>query len=471
LGVAPGEETVRLYEQIRDGELEIPTAMPPVPRVPEPTTPPAFLEDSTGGAPYRPPVFVAREQELARLDGFLEAALAGQGRVVFVSGGPGRGKTALLDEFARRAMETHPGLLVASGNCNAYSGVGDPYLPFRDVMGMLTGDVEGRWRAGAIRRDHAGRLWEALPKTAQALLDYGPHLIPALLRGRPLLSRARAAMPQGTPWLERLGERVERRRGRSEGLEQSHLFQQVTNVLRELAEAHPLLLILDDLQWADSASAGLLFHLGRRLEGSRILVAGAYRPEEVALGRQGERHPLEKVLAEFKRAYGDVWLDLAEGEEREGRHFVDAFLETEPNRLDAGFPEALYRHTGGHPLFTIELLRAMQERGDLRQDEEGRWVVGPSLDWDALPARVEAVIEERIGCLAEELRQILMVASVEGEAFTVQVVARVQEIGERVLLRSLSQELEHRHRLVRGQGVQQAGALRLSRYRFAHALF
>ncbi|NIP78802.1 MAG: hypothetical protein GWM90_06220, partial [Gemmatimonadetes bacterium] len=63
-------------------------------------------------------------------------ALAGQGQVVFVTGGPGRGKTALMREFARRAMEVHPDLLVAGGNCNAYSGVGDPYLPFREVLGM-----------------------------------------------------------------------------------------------------------------------------------------------------------------------------------------------------------------------------------------------------------------------------------------------------------------------------------------------
>jgi hypothetical protein len=106
------------------------------------------------------------------------------------------------------------------------------------------------------------------------------------------------------------------------GLEQSAIFHQFTNVLRTLAEAHPLLLMLDDVQWADSASIGLLFHLGRRLEGSRILIACAYRPEEVALERAGEPHPLEKVLAEFKRSFGDVWVDLRRADEMEGRSFV-----------------------------------------------------------------------------------------------------------------------------------------------------
>jgi hypothetical protein len=257
---------------------------------------PRFLLDEGGEHVDQKPVFVARERELAWLNGFLEQALAGQGRVVFVTGGPGRGKTALLDAFARQAMEAHPDLLVASGTCNAYSGVGDAYLPFREALAMLTGEVEVHWAAGAIGRDHALRLWRALPAAVEALLAHGPYVSPALVSGEALLAHAEAACP-GAAWLGRLRERVERRPAAAEGPEQSHLFQQVSNVLHALSQIHPLLLILDDLQWVDRASAGLLFHLGRRLEGSRILIVGAYRPEEVALGvedartRERERHP------------------------------------------------------------------------------------------------------------------------------------------------------------------------------------
>jgi len=242
-------------------------------------------------------------------------------------------------------------------------------------------------------------------------------------------------------------------------------------VLTALAAQQPLLLVLDDLQWADAASINLLFRLGRRIGESRILVVGAYRPDEVALGRRGERHPLEKVLAEFKRYFGDVWVDLGQAEAVEGRQFVDAFLDSEPNRLGEEFRQALSQHTGGHPLFTIELLRDMHERGDLVRDEEGGWMEGPALDWGTLPARVEGVIEERIGRLEEELRDILTVASVEGEDFTVRIVARVQELQERRLLRTLSRELERRHHLVRERGDMQVGRLLLSRYQFTHTLF
>ena len=77
----------------------------------------------------------------------------------------------LIQEFARRAMESHPDLVVAGGNCNAYTGVGDPYLPFAEVLQMLSGDIEARQGpAGTISGQHTRRLRAAFPLTVQALL-------------------------------------------------------------------------------------------------------------------------------------------------------------------------------------------------------------------------------------------------------------------------------------------------------------
>jgi tetratricopeptide (TPR) repeat protein len=139
--------------------------------------------------------------------------------------------------------------------------------------------------------------------------------------------------------------------------------------------------------------------------------------------------------------------------------------------LSEEFGHVLFQRTRGHPLFTIELLRDMQERGALVQDGRGRWLEGPLLDWDELPGRVEGIIEERIGRLEGALRDILSVASVEGQDFTAQVIARVKEIREWELLRVLSQELERRHRLVREREEVKLGRQFLARYQFAHALF
>jgi DNA-binding SARP family transcriptional activator len=480
LAVEPSQETRALYERLSGGETlfqisidatERERVTHPVDRSDLSTHPPAFLDNEMKPREIEESVFVERERELSQLDGFLKKTLAGRGQVAFITGDAGQGKTSLVREFVRRSQETHAELIVASGHCNAHAGIGDPYLPFRDVMDMLTGTVEAKWFAGAITREHARRLWHLLPETVQALIDFGPDLIDVFVPGAALIGQAMAATPGESARLERLKELTVRKQTGPVDLEQSYLFEQYMQVLQSLAARQPLLITLDDLQWADAASISLLFHLGRRMEGSRILIVGAYRPDEVAQGLDGERHPLEKVLGEFKRTFGEIWIDLAEVEEAEARRFVDRLLDTEANGLDEAFRQALFRQTGGHPLFTIELLRAMQARGDLVQDEVRRWVEGPVLDWQVLPARVEAVIEERIGRLDAELREILAVASVEGESFTPEVMARVQGLGRRPLLGLLSQELGKRHRLVRELEEVKAGQHLLSRYQFVHILF
>ncbi len=473
LGVPPHEETTELHRAIQDRQD------PPPPeelrelaaREPEaleaPAGPPPFLE---GEVPVERPVFVAREQELSQLDGHLNAALAGQGKVVFVTGDAGRGKTAILQEFAGRAQAAHLDLVVAGGNCNAYTGVGDPYLPFREVLDLLTGDVEAQWAAGAMTGEQARRLWSTLPATAQALVDVGPDLVDTFVPRAALLERAKQCAPRTADWLTRLHELVEHKplAFGLPSLQQSALNEQYTRVLLSLARQCPLVLLLDDLQWADLGSISLLFHLGRHLRGSRILIVGAYRPEEVAIGRDGERHPLEPMVHEFQRDMGEIIVNLGQAGTRE---FVESLLDSEPNRLGGPFREMLYRQTRGHPLFTVELLRGLQERGDLVQDPEGRWVEGPALDWETLPARVEAVIAERMARLSQPMQAALRVASVEGEVFTAEVVARVQGVEGREVVGHLSSELDRRHRLVRAQAIERLGARRVSRYRFRNYLF
>ncbi len=100
-----------------------------------------------------------------------------------------------------------------------------------------------------------------------------------------------------------------------------------------------------------------------------------------------------------------------------------------------------------------------------------RWVEGAALDWETLPVRVEAVIAERVGRLPERLRDALRVASVEGETFTAEVVARVEEAEERETVRRLSDTLDEKYRLVSAKGILRLDGQRLSRYRFRHILY
>jgi ABC-type oligopeptide transport system substrate-binding subunit/transcriptional regulator with XRE-family HTH domain len=437
---------------------------------------PAFLVRASRNDDRAGTIFIGRERELAELERQLAAALAGNGRVAFVTGEAGDGKTALLATFARRAQSTHAGLIVASGNCNAFVGFGDPYLPFRDVLALLTGDIEARQSAGMLTYEQARRLWSNWQHSVQALLDDGPDLIDVFVSGTALARRAAAHAASETSWRARLHKLVARQRGASGRREQRQIFEQYTEVLRAIAAHRPLLILLDDLQWADAASINLLFHLGRRLASSPILILGAYRLSEVVLGRvttdsTNRAHPLKPVVTELTHHFGHSPIDLGSTTAAEGRRFVDALLDSEPNRLAEQFRAALFGRTRGQPLFTVELLHAMRERGDVVRDADGRWIAGPALAWDALPSRVEAAIKQRIDRLGDTLRDILTVASVEGEEFTAEVLAQAQATTDRELLRTLSQELVQRHGMVRERGEIAVGERHLSRYQFGHVLF
>ena len=431
---------------------------------------PGFL--SIEGLPSEPdrPVFVARKKELEKLDTFLTRMLAGKGQVVFIKGDAGTGKTALIQEFTFRAQKTHSDLIVANGKCNAQTGIGDPYLPFIEILGLITGDVETRWSAGAISRRQAVRLWNLIPDSVEALLKNGPDLIKTFVPGPALVSRSQHFASGFPEWLSGIQKLVEQKETLPADpmLQQSHLFEQYTKVIEALAQKHPLLLILDDLQWTDAGSTSLLFHIGRRISGSRILIVGGYRPAEVALGREEKQHPLVPVINELKRDFRELEMAIGEGADSD---FVEAFLDTEPNNLGKEFRETFFRHTKGHPLFTIELLRGMEEQGLLVKDKENRWVEGEGLNWDTLPVRVDAVIEGRISRLTEKLRDVLTLASVEGEEFTAEVVARMQETEVRELIRLLSHELDKRHHLVSAKGIKRLTTQRLSMYLFKHILF
>ena len=298
LGVEPSAETKILLQRIRQRTLE------------RPPTPPAFLAQDAPQRAQSRPVVLARERELSALNEFLEDALAGQGRVVFITGGPGRGKSALMDAFAQHSMENTPELLAARGNCQAYSGAGDPYAPFREALNMLTGDVEAKWSAGTISTEHARRVWTTLPTVIQLMLAHSPQLFDVLVPGDALLTRVSATEPEGAPWLAQLQERVELVQRDTAVIEQSHIYEQYSRLLQALSEERPLLLFIDDLQWVDAASVGLLFHLGRRLADTncRILVVCAYRPTEIIQDIKAGA-PLAGKIAERIQAY--IWRCLA----------------------------------------------------------------------------------------------------------------------------------------------------------------
>ncbi len=415
--------------------------------------------------------FVARERELARLDHTLAYAQRGRGQIIFVTGEAGSGKTALLDEFVRRVVSAQGDVVAVSGTCSAHIGPGDPYLPFRDMLRLLTGDIEAKRASGALSPEHARRLWDALPDTLEAVVEHGPDLIGSFFNGETLALRAEALTPTHARWRTRLstlaGQPTSAVARRPVKAPPANVREQIAAVLTAIARSRRLLLIIDDAQWADDETIGVLFHLSR-LATARLFIACAYRPGDVALGRNGQRHPLESVINEVQRVTGEAPIDL---DAAEGRAFIDALLDAAPNRLDIQFRETLYQHTGGHALFTVELISGLKSRGELMRDATGHWTAGDTLDWQRLPARVEAVVAEHVGRVPTQWQALLQAACVEGGEFTAGVVADAIGLAEADVARALSGELSQHYQLVIATRVDRIGPQRWLRYRFRHALF
>ena len=251
---------------------------------------------------------IGRDAELGELSRHWQDASAGRRRVVVLVGDPGIGKTRLAAEFCRGAYAQ--GGLVLLGRC--YEESLSPYQPFVEAL-----------------RDYVSQT-----SIDELRLQLGPH--------RPTLAKL-------VPELLGRGHEIGYTPTESPDREQFLLFEAVASLLRAASEEHPLILVLDDLHWADAPTMQLLRHLVRTTEQVPLLILGNYRESEV-----DDEHPLGRALAELRRARALASISLAGlGEEQ-----VVALI---ASRVGQSAPPAVARsiaeRTEGNPFFVEELLR------------------------------------------------------------------------------------------------------------------
>ncbi len=419
-------------------------------------------------------VLSGRESHYERLRVALASALNGVPQILLLSGTAGSGKTTLIREFCQRMQQAEPDLLVVYTQCNSQSGAGDSYLPFKEAVGLLTTDAVDDQGAGKLSDENSSRLRKFAGQSADALIELCPDLIGVFLPIVGLITKAGAFAAKKAGLVKKIEQSEESSLVR-ENIKPDRFFEQFGRVLINLAGKKPIILVIDDLHWADGGSLDLLFHLTRQLQsatGARLSLIGAYRPDEVAAGRGGDRHPLEKNINEINRYWRNVNVDLSSAIGGDsGKRFINDLLDAEPNLLGAEFRRQLFKHTEGQPLFVVEILRLLHDQKKLVKDADGRWTLSQAVDFKELPDNVKAVIRERIARLSQDLRDILTCGSVEGEHFTAEVVSRVRQVEELHLAGKLSEELERQHRLVEPEGEVRLNRKKLHIYHFVHTLF
>lgn len=363
---------------------------------------PAALLDAHGRGP-----FVGRASELAWLLEQWQVVGAGRRRVALVVGEAGIGKTRLA---AALGAEVHSrGATVLYGRCDAEALV--PYQPFVEAVEHLLG---------------------AEPSDS---------LLPVVTEVRTELARLRLVPADG-------GEPVS---GEGAGSEQYRLFQAVDALLSRAADNGPVLLVLDDLHWADRSTLLLVRHLARYPDRSGLLVMGTYRGEAV-----GWRHPLVQVVADLRREHGFERRSLSGLGPEDISRLVQARLEAggRVERLAA----ILKDKTEGNPFFVTELLRHLDETGGLNVEPRPTGHHDPLL----VPASIRDVIGWRLAQLGADTRRVLSVASVVGLEFAVDVVADVAGLDEDRVLTALDD--------ARGAAVLVDVPDASDRLRFSHSL-
>ena len=322
------------------------------------------------------PTLVGREAERARLHARLARALDGQRQLVFVTGEPGIGKTALVESFVAEIAPASA-LRVARGQCVEQYGAGEPYLPILEALGRL-GRAEGS--AGPL-------LLEILKQHAPTWLQQLPGLL------------SDAEM-----------DAVQRR---ARGATRGRMLRELTEALDALTRETPLLLLLEDLHWSDTATIDLLGMLARRREASRLLVVGTYRPAEAAAGA----HPLSWVKHELQlHGYCDEiplqFLTAADAAQYLARRFPG-------HAFPAELALVLHRGAEGNPLFLVSTVDYLIAHGHLREIEGGWRLVG-GLDGLAsrVPETLAQLVEQQVERLSADERGVLEAGSVAGAEFS-----------------------------------------------------
>ncbi|MGZ4296775.1 MAG: ATP-binding protein [Solirubrobacteraceae bacterium] len=400
LGVAPSPEAIQAHERLVN---------PPSARQPLATAAsaaeievPAELAAAASGP------LVGRQAELAQLEAWWKGGREPNSeRVMLLAGDPGIGKTRLLAETAVRAFAS--GAIVLAGRAPEETLV--PYQPFLEALGHYVSRAP-------------------LEELRSVAREYGAEIS----RLMPELRRRVPELPQPDP-------------GDPE-TDRYRLFEAVVGLLAEISSAVPVLIVLDDLQWADRPTLLLLRHLARSPHNTRVSIMGAYR--DVDQWSEG----FDAALAGLRRERLMVQLDVGGLGEAEAMELVRLRVGGTPS---LELMQALYRETEGNPFFIEEIVRHLSDFG-VRSGEAG----ARDLERVGLPDDIRDVISRRLERLAPGSIEWLRVAAVIGRDFDAGLLERVLGFDEDRFLAALEDALD--------AGLVTEAPGDPGRYSFAHAL-
>lgn len=464
-GLQPGTAA---YDAFFDASDQLGTA----PAVPDP--PIRHTPGSKAAIKAQPgtQIFVreGREPHLNRLQAALARAIAGDPQIAFVAAEPGTGKTWLIEEFCRQAVEDHDDLVVVWGECVGRAGAADPHHAIRQAFDIVTGGVFEASPRQVVSEENRTRLIDRIPVAVESIVERGPGLIDRFISSRSLIERGKA-LPLDPALQEavlRIAQLPLAARSSSEGTN-ADLYR----VLTDYAAIGPLILVLEDLHWVDEGTCAVLFHFVRALRGHgvRVLIVGSFRPADLVEMWAGDRHPFRRVLNETQLIFSDALIDLSTAVGGEaGRAFIEGYFARRGNSVAPSFRETLFARTGGMPLFVDGILRLFWQEGIIARDADGQIGLEGEPRLAQLPAEINAVFSEQVERLVPDLQRVLGWASVQGEVFAAEIIMHALRMQPATMTELLDRQLVDRYGLLASGGTTTLSGKRIHEYRFSHAL-
>jgi DNA-binding winged helix-turn-helix (wHTH) protein len=403
--------------------------------------PPAFEHAAPMPAPLPRHPFVGRESELRQLRQGFAFASSGRRQCVVISGELGSGKTSLTETFANSLTDSNDSVpLVLYGHCFEQFGGGEPYMPVWEALGRAARQTGSAQVASLMSRHAAAHVGATSPASADP------------------------ADPPSSP----IAPRSDR------------LLREMSDAIESTAARTPLVIVLEDVQWADHCTIDLISALAGRQAPAKLMLIVTYRPNEVA-GKTD--HPLPGVINRLLTSGRCRELALDDLDEAAVARFLE--LRFPGHAMPKELARRVHERTGGCPLFLIHLVEDLVDQGVIGQaggewrlavretscDDEREPLGALALLDTHVPPDLRAMIESNVGRLDSCTRRLLEAAAVAGVDFSATAVAAAAEM-DVVQAESACEDLVRRHRFLEQSGDDEwpDGAVG-TRYRFAHALY
>ncbi len=331
------------------------------------------------------PVFVGREPELERLQQLLDAACAGNGAMLFVFGEAGAGKTRLVKEFLKTVRKEQ--VTVMKGFCISKTPI--PYFPFIEAFNALYSSDHGQNISNSAK-EHLG--------------------IVGWLKGNEMVATESLGI---AGWLKgpKHDKTTRKQPTLSAEIRKDMTYAAVAQALHSVSTEKPLILFIDDIHWADSASLALLHYISRTIASSKILIITTARLEEASQDADGRPQPLAETLQLMRREDLFVEIKVPNLDKPEVEELAELMVN---GPIEEEFVEKLSRDSQGNPLFAVESVRMLIESGSL-VCKDGTWCL--TAKELSIPTKVKDVILYRLNRLNAIQRRMLDLGSIIGERF------------------------------------------------------